>query len=466
MTTRMPSAAAIVAALVFAASVFAFTLFVWRTFGGSTPFEPRGYRVSAAFGPGGSQLVENADVRIAGISVGKVKLVRPRGERTDVQLELDAHYAPIARDARAIVRTKTLLGETFVALTPGSATAPRVPDGGRLPASQVEEAQGADDVLSTFDPATRRAFREVFAELAASLHRRGPSLSATIGELAPATERLRALSTTLARRERDLAVIVDDTGDVLDATARRDGALRRLVQAGERAFSATAASARDVEATTRALDAVLRAAQPALGEARDAATEAAPVLRALRPAVPAVRPALAGAERVLPVAARVAQRTVPVVDAAERGLPAADALLQPVPAAARVLNRVGRDAVPVLQTLASYGDDAIPATAKAASALQGTIDGQHVLRVAFLLFNESFYGQPRRAPTSRSFAYRPPGGLRDLLAGRPLAALDCTNTKNALLVPAIGPGPPPCRELGPWTLLGKTARFPGVERAK
>ena len=34
-------------------------------------------------------------------------------------IEMQSRYAPVARDARAILRQKSLLGETFVELTPG-----------------------------------------------------------------------------------------------------------------------------------------------------------------------------------------------------------------------------------------------------------------------------------------------------------------------------------------------------------
>ncbi|MTD47760.1 MCE family protein [Conexibacter sp. W3-3-2] len=110
MTTRMPSVGAILTILVFTLSVFAATLFVWKSFGGSTPLQAKGYRVHVQFGSGGTQLFSNADVRIAGVRVGKVRTVRPDGRRTDAELELEPRFAPLATDAHAILRTKTLLG--------------------------------------------------------------------------------------------------------------------------------------------------------------------------------------------------------------------------------------------------------------------------------------------------------------------------------------------------------------------
>ena len=69
-------------------------------------------------------------------SVGKVRdktLDPAHPNRTVATIELDRKYAPIAKDARAILRQKTLLGETYVELTPGNKRAAgTVPDGGFL----------------------------------------------------------------------------------------------------------------------------------------------------------------------------------------------------------------------------------------------------------------------------------------------------------------------------------------------
>ena len=75
-----------------------------------------------------------ADVRISGVPVGKVKTIEPDKEtgRSDVVIELQSRYAPLPSDARAILRQKTLLGETYVELTPGTPDAAPVPEDGAL----------------------------------------------------------------------------------------------------------------------------------------------------------------------------------------------------------------------------------------------------------------------------------------------------------------------------------------------
>ena len=119
METRPPTITRILVAIGFALSCFALALFLWITFGGPLPLKPEGYRFTVPFNEA-TQLAVESDVRISGVSVGKVKAVELADDGlADATIELDSRYAPIPTDTRAMLRTKTLLGETFVELTPG-----------------------------------------------------------------------------------------------------------------------------------------------------------------------------------------------------------------------------------------------------------------------------------------------------------------------------------------------------------
>lgn len=463
MSTQAPTRGAIAAALIFALSVFGFTLYVWRSFGGTTPLKPQGYRVHVLFGPGGTQLVTNADVRIAGVRVGKVRGLEPAGLRTDAEIELESRYAPLSSDARAILRPKTLLGETFVQLTPGSKGAPKLPDRGTLGVGQVDEPQGVDRVLATFDRPTRAAFRDVLQSFALALDGRSGDLSASFGSLAPATEELRRLVGTLRRRDGELRGLLRDGGVTLRAVGAREDALRRLVVAGDAALAVTAASGRDLTSTIRELPGVLREARATLAEAGAAAQDAAPTLRVLRPVAPLLRPALVETERLAPQLGRLGRRLPAVIDAARSGLPALTRTLQVTPALLTALRDAGRDLVPVLGTLETYRTDLVQGVAKAGAALNATSDGQHLLRALFVLFNESLVGYEQKLGSSRSNPYVKPGGLQSLIAGGQ-DSLDCSTATNPQTVPVIGQGAPPCKEQGPWTLLGRTALLPAPQQ--
>ncbi len=139
MGLKAPKLSLILVAAVFVLSCFGFTLFVWKSFGGPTPFQAHGYRFHVVFGTEASQMTPNADVRISGVSIGKVIKVEQKGqgEGADVLVEVDPEFAPIPSDTRAIVRFKSLLGEAFLALTPGSQDAPLLEENGTLAAANV-----------------------------------------------------------------------------------------------------------------------------------------------------------------------------------------------------------------------------------------------------------------------------------------------------------------------------------------
>src|SRR3954470_8497512 len=124
MQKQAPSAARLIGMAVFALSCFGILLFLWVSFGGSIPLKPNKYQLRVSF-PEATTLAEQADVRIAGVTVGKVrrKDLDRGGNRTRVVLDINKRYAPLPKDTRAILREKTLLGETYVELTPGNKAA-------------------------------------------------------------------------------------------------------------------------------------------------------------------------------------------------------------------------------------------------------------------------------------------------------------------------------------------------------
>src|SRR2546423_3094419 len=144
----------------FALSCFGLLLFLWLAFGGPVPFKPQGYRFKTSFGEATS-LAKEADVSISGVRVGKVKQIEPGNNgRTEATIELDAKYAPLPSNSKAILRQKTLLGETYVELTPGTKSAKPIPENGRLASTQVAPTVELDEILNSFDAKTRAAFQE------------------------------------------------------------------------------------------------------------------------------------------------------------------------------------------------------------------------------------------------------------------------------------------------------------------
>jgi len=299
MITRFPTRATVAACVCFVLASLGLTLFVWRSVGGSIPFGAKRYEVRALFSDAG-QLAPNADVRISGVNVGKVTGVRQRGLRTEATLSIEPRYAPLPADVRAILRQKTLLGETFVALSTGSRDGPRLADGGTIPVDRIEPTQPLDRVMSTLDAKGREQLHELLVDTGTLLDGRAQDLGDTLGNLGPGMRRLEAVTEVLDSQRDDVTRLVSSVGDVLQTVGDERAAVRELVGAGNRALAATASRDDELTATVRAAPALLRELRRTTAAVERTAQVAAPVLRDFRPVAPRVAPALEAMQRATP----------------------------------------------------------------------------------------------------------------------------------------------------------------------
>jgi phospholipid/cholesterol/gamma-HCH transport system substrate-binding protein len=244
MQKQAPSFGRIFVMVGFALSCVAILLYLWLTFGGSVPLRPKGYRVTVNF-PEAVTLADQADVRISGVNVGKVikkNVVVQNGQvkpLTAVQLEIARRYAPIPEDTRAILRQKTLLGETYVELTPGNRKGPRVPDNGRLPNGRVAQTVQLDEIFRAFDPQTRRAFQTWMQQQGVAFTGRGQDLNDALGNLTPFAENLDKLLAVLRVQQQETSRLVRNTAVVFNALSERDGQLADLITNSNRVFRTT-----------------------------------------------------------------------------------------------------------------------------------------------------------------------------------------------------------------------------------
>jgi virulence factor Mce-like protein len=350
MNKNPPSIGRIAAMVGFALSVAALLMFLWVSFGGTLPLRPEGYRFKAAF-PEASLLVKEADVRMAGVNIGKVKQkeLGPGGRSTLVTMEIDHRFAPIGRDAKAILRQKSLLGETYVELTPGSPGAKKLADGGTLPSSQVDDSVQLDEVFRVFDPATRRAFQRW-------LHEGGIATSGTfardfndsLGNAAPFFTGGAELLRPLAEQEVAVRRVVRDTGRVFAAVSREDSQLRGLITNGEATFGALASRddalaetfqifptfLRETRATVRRLEAFARNTDPLVRDLREPARDLAPTLRDLGDLSPDleklfhhIHPLVRASRTGIPAATRFIRGAEPVLEATHTFMPELNPIL-------------------------------------------------------------------------------------------------------------------------------------------
>src|ERR671936_2234749 len=98
MQKQVPTVGRLLVMAVFTLSCFGLLLYLWSAFGGPVPLKPHGYRFHASFAEA-TQLAQEADVRISGVNVGKVKKVELGDDnRSDATIELGDQHPPLPSD--------------------------------------------------------------------------------------------------------------------------------------------------------------------------------------------------------------------------------------------------------------------------------------------------------------------------------------------------------------------------------
>jgi phospholipid/cholesterol/gamma-HCH transport system substrate-binding protein len=469
MQKTVPSPGRILVMLLFALSCFGLLLFLWLSFGGSIPFQPQGYRFQAAF-PQAAQLANQADVREAGISIGKVvsKKLDPEGNRTLATIQLNPRYAPIHKGARAILRQKTLLGETYIELTPGPASAGNLPDGALLPRSHVIKSVQLDQVFDAFDAGTRRAFRQWQADLASALQGNGRNLNDVLGNLPPFVTNANDVLTVLDVENVATRRLIRDSGQVFGALGRDQAALRRLITTSEGTFSQTAAQDQALEATFHVFPTFLDESKATLARLQSFATDTDPLIRELRPVARDLVPTLRDVRDLAPSLRDLFHNLGPLITVSQRGLPALTGILH---GARPLLDELGpflSQLNPVLRYLSLnqhlisdfIGVGAAGTAAKVKSPSGGT--GHYLRQFQPVDANESLAIAATRAPSNRANPYLPPIGLTGPGIGRFLIypAWDCKNASPAALNGPTATEPSCFTE--PLPPFNGTRRFPHI----
>ncbi|HEX8102312.1 MAG TPA: MlaD family protein [Solirubrobacteraceae bacterium] len=464
MDKNATSPARVVVISLFALSCFSLLLFLWVSFGGPIPLKAEGYTVKASF-PDAVQLAEQAEVRVAGVAVGRVvsKERDPDGNRTLATLRIDPEFAPLKSDARAMLRQKTLLGETYVELTTGSRAAASLPEGARLADTRVEPTVEFDELLRIFDPDTRRAFQLWQRELARSSAGRGADLNAAIGSFPEFTGSASDLLEVLDQRRVALRSLIKDTGTTFAAISRDEGQLRNLITSTGTVFRTTASQREKLAETFRIFPTFLDESKATLARLQTFARQTDPLLVELRPALEDLQPTLVDVRRLSPSLQRFFASLPPLVRAGRTGLPALSRLLRGLSPVFEQTAPFLAQLNPIFQLLATnqYNVSDFISIGGSATALKlSPSNGStgHALPQLIVGGSQSL-AAPRRTEDNRGTTYPKPGALADPRIGSELAlpSWDCRHLG--------GPRPhngstPACYEQGPWEYKGLSERFP------
>lgn len=446
MSKRAPSTAQLLLIAGFALSCFGILLFLWITFGGPTPFKAKPYEIKVPFNEA-TQLAEQSDVRISGVSVGKVQGidVAPDGVHALATVGIADKYGPIPRGTRAMLRTKTLLGETYIELTPGSSRGPKLPDGAQLPTANVGESVQLDEIFRTFDARTRAGFQEWMQNAAIAIEGRGQSLSNAFAELEPTLSEFDRLFRVLDTQRLAVRQLFSNGAVAFRALRGRQGELASLIRNSNTVFQTTATRNRDIEALFRAFPTFEDESRLTLNRLKGFALNADPLMRQLVPAAEQLSPTLVAFSRLAPQAKGFFEGLETVIDRSGTGFPALRKLFRDqFPVLLRAVDPFLRNLNPILTGLGLYKNEVTSVIANVAAASNAKYllsNGRqiHFLRALGPFGPESLATFPHRLTSNRNSAYSQPLASEGLPQG--LLNFD-TRQCSAGIVASLDPNTP------------------------
>jgi phospholipid/cholesterol/gamma-HCH transport system substrate-binding protein len=410
----------------FAGSCFLLVLMLWRTAGGPTPLKASRYRVHVLM-PQARGLGMHSDVRVSGVTIGHVvsiDVARPASTgRADVVIELERPFAPLRSDAIARMRKKSILGESYVALSLGSSHAPAIAEGGTLALRRAQRSVDADEVFDSFDPATRRAFQSWQQTEGSAIADHGEDLNAAIGTFRPWIVDASSLLSVVERQGADVAALLRNGGAIANGLADRGEAIRLLSRSGDRAFNATGDEAASLKATFSELPGFERESERTVRRLTRLANARTADVRTLQQELAPLSPALEALAADAPALHRSVDATPATAQAGLKGLPKLVRLLDQMPPFLGELEPFLRSLNPALRYVGDGRGSLNSFLANLAAATQASTTGPktteplHYVRAMPVLSPMDLAPLSRRPGINRSNAYPTNGVTRDLNQG-------------------------------------------------
>jgi phospholipid/cholesterol/gamma-HCH transport system substrate-binding protein len=208
-----------------------------------------GYKLTAWF-PRAVALYPSSDVRVLGLSAGKVDDVDAIGNRVRVTMHVHSDV-PVPKDVNAVIVPQSLIGERYVQLFPAWENGEARAQGGTviplertsIPVEPDEALAALKKFLDTLDP---KATGRLVSNLAKDLDGTGESLN-------QALEGLGGLAATVASKDEELGRIIDHFDGFSATLATREQQLGRIMDNFAQLTSLLAEERRHVEGLVKGL---------------------------------------------------------------------------------------------------------------------------------------------------------------------------------------------------------------------
>ena len=372
---------------------------------------PGGYTVRVVL-PEAIGLYAGTPMQINGAAAGEIVSMTTRGDNAIATVAVDASHAPLHAGTTSGVDYRSVLGERYLALAPGPAENPALPDGSLLAAGSSQVT--VEDLLEAFDEPTRARLRSLLPELRQTLGGKEDDLNATLAAAGPTVDALGQIMGAVGQDGPAIRELVTNLRGVTDVLSRRRAQLSGSVANLRTVTTAVAAEQRQLGAAVGQLPATLNSASRTLDQFGPTADEVVPLLKDLRPGIahlPAVaanlrpvlhdlRPAIADLRPTLDSASELLRHTPGFFDAGTGDSGA----LRPLTSAVSGLEAP-------LEFLRPYTPELMGWLTNWRTVF-GNYDAQgHYTRADVLETDNAFQGSPIPLPGSKFNVMPPPGAI-------------------------------------------------------
>ncbi|CNE66644.1 virulence factor Mce family protein [Mycobacterium tuberculosis] len=177
-------------------------------------------------------LLDNDDVRAAGVQVGQIEHIRLyKGDKAEVtfSVEEDGPFkAGLPASTQVQIRYRNLMGQRYLALTDGAGQAnDYLKPGGTIPVSQTQPALDLTTLFNGFRPLFRalepKDVNTLAMQIIQVLQGEGGTINSLLAHVA-------SLTNTLADRDKVIGEVVDNLNTVLGTIDERHDQVDRLVR--------------------------------------------------------------------------------------------------------------------------------------------------------------------------------------------------------------------------------------------
>jgi phospholipid/cholesterol/gamma-HCH transport system substrate-binding protein len=171
-------------------------------------------------------VVEGDDVRIAGVRVGSVTDIEiVERDKARLSFEVDSSVA-LTQSAQAQIRYRNLIGQRYLALTPGEGSAERLDQGDTIPLAQTSPALDLTVLFQGFQPLFEALSPDDVNQLAYEIIQVLQGEGGTVENLLARTS---SVTQELANRDQLIGDTIDNLNSVLTTLGAKDDELSQTI---------------------------------------------------------------------------------------------------------------------------------------------------------------------------------------------------------------------------------------------